>query len=130
MINVFKIIRPSHISEVREQQASQMDEVCQVLSWSAMKYCMHQFSQYERFVEMLAGHDVRLKSKLRFSPVFRGFWNNEWAMRNEKEFLPFSGDVAFTKAWILEEYLFINDAERLINDDRFYNRFEHILKHI
>jgi|SRR6185437_11120475 len=128
-MNFFKV-KTTHIAEVREQQANQMDEVCALLEWSRDKYCRHQFSEYEKFCQLLAGFDPELKRRLRYSPVFRGFWNNEWASRNATDFLPFATECENGPAWILEEYLFINSAARLIMCNAFARRFEKILKSI
>jgi hypothetical protein len=129
-MNVFKINRKTHIDTVRESYSNQMEEVCQILAWKQNDFCMHQFAEYERFAKIVSLEFPHLLNRIRYSPVFRGFWVNEWAQRNQLNFIPYSKECAFSRIWILDEYLFLNDAERLYRDEGFYIRFENILKSI
>lgn len=129
-MNLFKIHRKTHIETVRESHCNLMDNICDILSWTQEDFCNHQFAEYEGFARLVARDYPAYRERIRYSPVFRGFFNNEWAKRNELNFMPFAVDSAFSKLWILDEYLYMNDAEVLWRDEAFYIRFESILKHI
>jgi hypothetical protein len=118
----------THIATVRSRNVIQMTEVCDLLQWQPEQYCQHQFEQYIRFTDELAYFSEKLKQRLRYSDVFRGFWNNEWARRNANNFLPFAWDSLFELSDLTAEYIYTHDAIRLIHDDAFYNRFENALK--
>ncbi|MGZ3753615.1 MAG: hypothetical protein ACXVAY_01570 [Mucilaginibacter sp.] len=123
-----KTLIKSHITKERERQMTTMEAVCDLLNWTKSDYCWYQYAQYERFVCRLAIDYPEMRTWLRYSAVFRGFWNREWAARDEKEFMPFAYDVKFDAKELLSEYLYLNDHLTLIYDEAFYNRFEHILK--
>ncbi|MEO7212625.1 hypothetical protein [Mucilaginibacter sp.] len=122
---VFKI-RRTHIAEVRETNTSQMGEVCDLLGWTIDQYTDYQFYQYQMFVWELCKGWPMVRKEIEYSPVFRGFWNNEWSHRNQHEFLPFAYDIKYDKWQMLEEYRLLNDHEALLNDDAFLIRYEHV----
>jgi hypothetical protein len=123
-------VKTTHISKVRYKHENLMNAVCELLDWTPMQYCENQFEQYTLFVNTMCAQWPNRCKEISYSPVFRGFWNNEWAARNELDFMPFAYDCKFDKDYLLEEYLFINDHIRLIHDDAFYCRFEQIIKMI
>lgn len=129
-MNIFKINRKTHIETVRETYSNDMQQVCKILKWDEQDYCHHQFAEYEKFAQIVSLEFPELRNRIRYSPVFRGFWVNEWAKRNQSEFIPYSDGCSFSLTWILDEYLFTNDAERLYRDEAFYTRFENLLKSI
>lgn len=123
-----QVIFKTHISKIRACHHDQLEQVCELLNLTAEQYCWHQYKQYERFVaQACAGHQ-EIKKLIRHSPIFRGFWNNEWAQRNEQQFLPYAYECKYDENYIMEEYKFIHSADRLYNDEEFYNRFESIVK--
>ena len=123
---MFKIT--THIAKIRKQQSTQLEEVCSLLKWSEEQYCWHQYEQYERFIHVNCGTMIYLRRELRYSNLFRGFWNNAWAKRNEVEFLPFAYECKYDSDYLLEEYLHINSYERLLHNTEFMNEYDQILK--
>lgn len=125
-------VKISHIAIVRKTNANALTQVCAALGWSEEKYCCHQYQEYENFCKLITRNCPELRNKLRYSPVFRGFFNNEWAARNAKHFLPFAlREHELGALWVLDEYLFVHNSERLLfSENPFYIRFEHILKSI
>lgn len=124
MVKEFK----THIAKVRDVHFNQMGHVCDLLNITREGYCWHQYKQYEAYVGLVCTQNPEFKDKIRHSDVFRGFWNNEWASRNEHEFLPFAYESKYDTKEIMAEYLYINSATRLFHEDSFYSRFENILK--
>lgn len=120
----------THLERTRTAQADQMGEICELLEWDKPRFCWHQYEQYEEFVRLVCKDAPHWAVKLRYSPVFAGFWKNEWAMRNAREFLSFAWDCDFATNEIEEEYLYINSAAYLLMDIGFKYRFESILKSI
>lgn len=118
----------THIAKVRDVQFNQMTHVCGLLNITREGYCWHQYRQYEAYVKLLCSEKPHFADKIRYSAAFRGFWNNEWAMRNQVEFLPFAYESKYDLKEVMAEYLHINSALRLFHEDSFYNRFENILK--
>ena len=118
----------THIGKIRASHHDQREEVCSLLNLTDLQYCWHQYRQYERFVSKACAGYPQYKNMIRLSPIFRGFWNNEWAQRNEVEFLPYAYECKFDEQYILEEYKFIHSADRLFNEEAFYDRFENIIK--
>ena len=117
----------THISAVRAQQISQMQAVCEALRWTEEQYCLHQFEEYELFASAIAKDYPERRQQIRYSPVFRGFFNNEWAARND-EFLFFAYDVKYDIDLAEQEYLYTHNYLTLINDDAFFERFNSLLK--
>jgi len=117
----------THIGKIRASQSEQKDDVCAVLGLTHGQYCWHQYRQYERFVARVCAGHPQHRDTIRHSPIFRGFWNNEWTDRNI-EFLEFAYECKFDEAYMMDEYKFIHNADRLYNDEEFYSRFESILK--
>ncbi|MBD1394292.1 hypothetical protein [Mucilaginibacter glaciei] len=120
------IIKRTHIALVRAENNSQLSEVCELLEWTEEHYCKHQFYQYQMFVKSLCEGWPAVRFEIEYSPLFRGFFNNEWSSRNDTDFLPFSYDCKFDVPYMLEEYLFIHSYKRLLNDELFMMRFEHV----
>ncbi|MCH7400096.1 hypothetical protein MM236_19025 [Belliella sp. DSM 107340] len=123
-----KTISPNtHIGKIRTEQRSDMSQVCNILGWTPEQYCRYQFKQYCAFVEALSTDWPKIREQILYSPVFRGFWNNEWANRDKYEFLSFAPDNA-DHSYNLSEYLFIHDHERLLEEDQFMIKYNNILK--
>ena len=149
-MKTFAIHRPKRISlieQTRIMNESQINEICNILGWTELQYCEHQFEQYEQFLKrVLHGSSQNFLSKIRHSPVMRGLWNNEWIHRNE-EFIQgaryqlFSGmeidshgevvtvpppDQA-TFAKIYDDYHTLHNGKLLAVNHEFIVRFEHVL---
>lgn len=104
----------------------EMKAVQNCLGMTDEQYCWHQFNEYCAFVEKLTGGWGMIRAQLLYSPVFRGFWNNEWARRNREDFLPFAEGLELETN--LSEYDFIHSHVRLMNDEEFMDRYNNILK--
>lgn len=118
--------KTTHIQKVRQSNLEAMHQVQQILSWSHDRYCQYQFQQYCRFVEEITqGWDL-VRKEIMYSPVFRGFWNNEWNARDHEDFLCSATDCEDSR-YNLEEYLFLHDTDRLMEDDDFMHRYSNIL---
>jgi hypothetical protein len=122
------LIKPiSHISSVRYTDLTTSQYVQQVLGWTHQEYCNYQFEQYEDFAESDFYNHRPIIDKLRHSAVFRGFWNNEWALRNEIEFLPFAKDSDLPIWELKAMYKYIHSYEKLQSDHQFLKRYESVL---
>lgn len=127
-MTVLTKIFKTHIGKIRASHSDQMDEICSLLDITKSGYCWHQYKQYEKFLSIVCNDYTNHLEKLRYSSTFRGFWNNEWAQRNEIDFMPFAYESKYDKKEIMKEYVFIHSADRLFHDEDFYNRFDNILK--
>lgn len=103
-----------------------MKAVQNCLGMTSEQYCQHQFREYCAFVETIAEGWEKVRTQILYSPVFRGFWNNEWARRNREDFLPFAADMDLEVN--LAEYDFIHSHERLMHDDEFMERYNNVLR--
>lgn len=120
----------THIGRVRQNDLTTSEKVSQLLGWSHDQYCNHQYEEYEAFLARENAAYPEIREELRYSATFRGFWNNEWTLRNQQEFLPFATECEMGEAYMTDEYLFINNHMRLINDLFFMNKYEYILNMI
>lgn len=144
------INRPKRISLIEQTRilnSSQINEICDILEWTEIQYCEHQFEQYEQFLKrVLHGSDERFLSKVRHAPLMRGLWNNEWIQRNEDfiiiaRYQLFSGmevdpsgevitvpppDQA-TFAKIYDDYHTLHNGNLLAVNHEFIVRFEQVL---
>jgi hypothetical protein len=80
--------KTTHIAKVRQLNANQIDQVCEFLSWTRLEYCQYQYSQYEKFIARLCEDEPYAATVIRYSPVFRGLFCNEWMKRNDERFNP------------------------------------------
>jgi hypothetical protein len=117
----------THIGKVRESDLTTTEQVQKVLEWTHEQYCNHQYEEYESFLARENIEHPVICQELRYSEIFRGFWINEWTLRNQQEFLPFALDCEMDVAYITDEYLFINNHKRLINDHFFMDKYEYML---
>lgn len=141
--------KQTHMSQVREADLGNMFQVCELLGWTQDQYCEHQLEQYTKFLKLaLAAMPTYIQNKAAYSPVLRGFWNNEWFSRNEREFLPMAIDyLRHSNSYVYEdgthylcwdntefinlvadEYLKIHSMDELADDERFLIRFYNNLK--
>lgn len=104
----------------------EMRAVQDYLGMTSEAYCWHQFREYCAFVEGLTEGWDKVRKQLLYSPVFRGFWNNEWARRNREDFLPFAAGNELELN--LAEYDYIHSHERLMHDEDFMDRYANILR--
>ncbi|MDO9554561.1 hypothetical protein [Rhodonellum sp.] len=117
----------SHIGTIRRIHTHDMARVMHCLKWTQQEYCDFQFFQYCAFVDTLTEGWAKVREEILYSPVFRGFWNSEWAKRDAEEFLEFAMDIQ-DRDYVTSEYLFIHDHKRLLDEDEFMNRYSHLLK--
>lgn len=123
------IKKESHIAQVRQSDLTLTQKVQNILGWSHQQYCNHQYEQYEAFIARECAMHPDIAQILRYSETFRGFWNNEWIIRNQQEFMSFAPD-AVDGIDEVDEYMYIHSHQRLINDMFFMNKYECILKQI
>jgi len=142
-----KTLTKTHIAQVRQRNLNTAEQVIDCLDWDWAEYTAHQFDEYMKFTETICCDWKLIAYNIQVSPVFRGFWNNEWNARNETEFLPFAHDVVDDQFIVVSdgrlilqpgigaghfdlesEYLHIHSFERLLNSDAFLARYEHIIK--
>lgn len=119
-------MKTTHIQKVRDRNQAEMKQVQDILSWSQERYCEYQFAQYCRFVEELTEGWEMVRKEILYSPVFRGFWINEWNLRDHQDFLCFATECTDSR-YNLEEYLFLHDTDRLMEDDLFMTKYSNIL---
>ncbi|MGV3705423.1 MAG: hypothetical protein ACO1NU_08595 [Arcticibacter sp.] len=142
------LTKTSHIAKVRQQDQIQMQRICEILMWSEVEYCNHQFEEYTNFLtRMFFGFPEAMLKQVMHSKVMRGFWNNEWTYRNQVEFLPFademtedvtevdpSGELVYMPktehgdAGLVGEYMFIHGYRALMQDELFMFRYNNILE--
>lgn len=125
----------------------QVSEVCRLLHWTAEQYYEHQYGQYELFLaRALFSARIEVYNQVRYSPLMRGLWINEWIQRDMK-FLPFGREFHFagvvehedgklvlylpldnTLESLVDEYEFIHNGKRLYSDEHFMTKFYHVLQ--
>ena len=122
----------SHIQSVRRQMEDARQSVQSCLRWSHMEYCEYQFEQYVLFADLLTEGWPRVREQILYSPLFRGFWNNQWLIRDKADFLPFAMEMDARNiselVYMREEYLFLHSAHRLIEEDDFMRAYNQVLK--
>ncbi|MFD2874074.1 hypothetical protein ACFS5N_16445 [Mucilaginibacter ximonensis] len=123
-------IPATHIGKVRDRQAEELGEICALLGYTPEHYCWDQYRQYESFVAMACENKYELMRPILTSPLYRGFWNNEWSARNQQKFLPAAYECKFDVPEMRAEYRYIHDAKQLYTDENFYNRFENVVRMI
>ena len=139
----------THIATIRQQNETQIQKVCYLLGWSEMQYCNYQFETYTRFLtRMFHGWPEHFLNAALYSPVMRGYWNNQASDRNN-EFLLWGNElhesqseltpegsiltipgVASGDPYYLEEFLFTHSVERLCNDKPFMDGYCQVIKMI
>jgi len=100
------------------------------IEYSHEEFCNHQFENYEAFVSQDFQQYPGLIKKVKYSSMFRKFWNAEWLYRNKTEFLPFAETCSLSVKDLRGEYLFMHSTERLLNQPDFISRYEDLLKEI
>lgn len=115
----------SHVTTVRDVDMSILQEICLMFHISSETYFKDQYAQYERFVE-IAVPPTQMKA-VRYSKLFRGFWNNEWAIRN-KTFLDYCEKfkVQPDSKHCEDTYYNLHCAIRLAGEEIFMAKFEEI----
>ena len=136
----------THIGTVRKENLTQLQMICTLLNWSHEKYCNHQYSQYEEFIKRACKDLPDAETLLRYSSIFRGFFNQEWSLRNQSEFLfeaqemtkhicevNACGDLIYIEGVpnghykIVYEYLTLHDARALFYDEAFANKYCNVI---
>jgi hypothetical protein len=125
----------------------QMKQICSFFDWTDQQYCDHQYQQYEEFLAFRMRHyDHSTFNKVRYSPLMRGFWNNEWIRRNEDIFIPtanfhlFSGCQEMEDGEIIlvlpqdgvdsmvyDDYMAIHNGKLLATDREMQPKIDHML---
>lgn len=137
----------SLIEKTNQLNETQLSEICGMLRWTEQQYCAHQFEQYEAFLKraMLGSHES-IVNRVRYSPLMRGLWNNEWIRRNEA-FLPMARYTMFEGLEVnrkgrlcnqapdeedlertTEDYYTIHNGKLLYSNFQLLSKFHHILK--
>lgn len=145
------LIKPKKITQpekVMQSVKRQVYEVCRHLNWTEEEYYSHQFEQYEEFLKrILHGYPEAAFNKIRYSPLTRGLWNNEWFNRTTGKFLIMARFQLFegmevdedgqlliiepadgAREHVQDEYLFIHNGKLLVNNVDFLERFYHVLE--
>ncbi|WP_286755471.1 hypothetical protein [Roseivirga sp. UBA838] len=117
----------THIAKVRAAMQTTREQVQQLLGWDQQAYCDFQFQQYCAFVEKITDGWPQVRNDLMYSPVFRGFWNYEWNIRDQRDWLSFASDCE-DYGYKLSEYLFLNDHLRLLQDEDFMRAYNQTLE--
>lgn len=118
----------THIAKVRQSDKSLIEEVCNLIGWSYEQYCEYQFNNYIQFVDRMFEHwPAEMANQVKYSSVFRGFWNNEASLRNQTEFMPFARFEPIDSPVILSEFLYTHCPLQLMHDDLFMMKYNHVL---
>lgn len=139
----------THIARQRQADRFAMLEICKTLHWTERHYCNHQFEVYLKFLERrFFGRPIGMLKKVTYSSLMRGFFNNEWAYRDQTGFLPFAEDAcrysqssvcevgglflctdysAFDD-FLVQEYIYEHSHYCLMDNKAFMNRFDNVLK--
>src|SRR5690606_5750025 len=117
----------THIAKVRLESLTQSEQVMELLGWNWDQYTEHQFEQYLLFVDKVCDGWPRVREEILYSPVFRGFWINEWNLRNEFDWLPMAIDCRDNHALCFDEYLYIHNHMRLMDEQHFNLAYHHTL---
>lgn len=83
-------ISKTHISHIRKENQSQIDDVCCLLGWSRQDYCQHQFEVYDLFIDLMYPDAEKLAKTVKYHKSYTGFFINEWMRRNKEQFMPFA----------------------------------------
>lgn len=117
----------THIASVRLESLSLAEQTMHLLGWNWDQYTDHQFEQYCNFVDRLCHGWPLIRQEILYSPIFRGFWINEWNERTQCDWLPMALDNRDMEAYVMDEYLFLHSVARLYNDEAFSQGYHHAL---
>lgn len=139
--------KETHIGRHRRQQGSMAERACMALGWTMERYCRHQFSEYLKFTSELYKDYPVIREQVATSAVFRGYWNHQWSKRTQWWFLPYAeeymddlyevNDLGELVVWLgkgaghadfVDEYLMVHDHRHLMDDDRFMDGLNGILR--
>jgi hypothetical protein len=138
----------SHVAQVKSENLTQVQTICELLQWSEQQYYEFQFEQYIAFIDrMFFDYPDVLANSVKHSATFRGFWNNQVAIRNKVDFLPFAtaetedlfevnADGELTKyaalalgdSYLVDEFMLVHNPKRLMHDDDFMRQYNYALK--
>lgn len=142
------LTKTTRTAQIKQADFTQKQTVCNLLQWTEEMYGHFMFCQYDAFLNQLFfGYPEPFLNDVKHSAIFSGFWNNEIAHRNAIDFLPFAVElttdqydllndfagVVFTEAvpkgdcYLVDEFMFIHSAKRLMHDDDFMHRYNHTL---
>lgn len=134
----------THIGRIRLQNATQLQRVCELLKWTHEDYCRHQYEEYEEFVKRACIDIPESANKLRYSSVFRGFYNQQWTFRNIG-FIAYATEAIEPALYltlegvfcdegvspghfkIIDEYKFLHCAKGLFYDGDFRTKYANVI---
>jgi len=127
---------------------NQIQRICQLLTWTPEAYCLHQYTEYELCIARICQRLPGAARLLRYSTPFRIFYNNEWAWRNENEFIPFANSLTedlldideegvsiykgmeYGTPLLIEEYCSTHAAQQLFYNEEFTTKYCQIVDHL
>ncbi|MGE0931700.1 hypothetical protein [Peijinzhouia sedimentorum] len=126
-----KTATKTHIGQVRQHHAEAKQSIAELLGWSEQEYCNFQFAEYCKFADTLYEGWDAAREQLMYSPVFRGFWLNQWHMRDalilEESTSRSYLSEEFRRIHFERKYMLINDHRTLMDDDDFMESYGHLL---
>ena len=82
--------KPTHIEQVRRENAAIKMQVQNLLKWDDLRYALFQESQGKAYLQSVFGAGVPLVDDLPNHRAFWSWWVNHWNKR-DREFLEMSG---------------------------------------
>lgn len=146
-MNTATQIKSTQATKVVAVHNKQVAEICSLLNWSTDQYYQFQYEQYEAFLKRAFYGQREIECKIvRYSPLMRGLWNNEWIIRNDNDFIEFARDSMqaqvlvnnigqlevievdeAVQSSVYDEYIYIHNAQRLYNNFEFMAKYYHVL---
>lgn len=139
-------MRTTHIATVRKEKQTQRQRVCELLMWTNDDYCNFQFEAYQAFFKALFSQYPELHKEVEYSPIVRGWFNLEWADRDQdwlafaeadtEDYLEVDADgqllvlpgTPYGHKYLVGEYMHCNAVPTLQNDGAFMHRYLQTLK--
>lgn len=145
------LIKPKKISQssrVNSMGRDQINEICGYLGWTETEYFQHQFEQYEEFLKRrFHGCPQEIFNTVRYSPLMRGLWNNEWIHRNRTMFLEIARFILFegmeindkgelmiieppdgAREQVFDDYCFAHNGKLLVGNEEFMMKFNNVVR--
>lgn len=99
------MITTTYIKHVRHADASQQQQIMELLNLSELEYCDNQYEKGLAYaLKQVDGDSFGFETLIR-SKSFWAFWKNEWAKREANFLASFTG---FSSEFMAEEYEFIH----------------------
>jgi len=119
--------KPFKIDRVRHDIADLQTKVIGLMAWDEDRYCSHQFEVYQEFIRLANEGCPYVVQRLEYSPVFRGFWNKEWADRNLKWF-GYAKYHPVAEECIVDEYIYRHTPYVMMDDCQFMARYAAVVE--